>query len=171
MGCDIHAVIEGKRPCDWLRAGFQWVVRDEPDIPRDYELFAFLADVRNDDGIVPIAEPKGIPQDASYVTKAYAESWGEDGHSRSHLSLAELKTADLDQEFNDSRLITSRDKDGKITSTRAWTSGSHEGPVGHRKLFRLWGLGTWNTLLSDLEQAKREGQGDDDVRLVFFFDN
>lgn len=64
---------------------------------RNYDLFAALAGVRNGykcNGklytITPIAEPRGIPSDASSVYKEYANDWRYDGHSHSYFTLAEL---------------------------------------------------------------------------------
>ncbi|MBH9645074.1 hypothetical protein [Burkholderia vietnamiensis] len=74
---------------------------------RNYDLFAMLADVRNGrgfagcktgEGFNPIAEPKGIPDDASDEFKAIAEQWGCDGHSHSYLTLRELLDYDWTQE-------------------------------------------------------------------------
>jgi len=52
---------------------------------RNYELFAKLAGVR---GRGP--EPLGIPQDVSDLANAMINIWDSDGHSHSHLSLAEF---------------------------------------------------------------------------------
>lgn len=67
---------------------------------RNYDLFAALADVRNgykSNGklytITPIAEPRGIPSDASSVYREYANEWRYDGHSHSYFTLAELDTS------------------------------------------------------------------------------
>lgn len=45
---------------------------------RHYDFFAALAGVR---GLGP--EPKGLPDDMSFVVKYKADSWGADGHSHS----------------------------------------------------------------------------------------
>lgn len=171
MGCDINAVIETRRIVDWSDTFQPWRIADEPEINRSYELFAFLADVRNDDGILPIAEPKGVPEDTSEVTSAWIEYNGSDGHSHSWLTLAELKAADLDQTYYDNRLITHRDAAGRITGTCRATTGHHEGPVGYSKLFAVFGRRDWDRLLADMETCKHDGQTDEDVRLVFWFDN
>jgi len=78
----------------------------EPYGERNYDLFAMLADVRNGrgfagvktgDGFNPIADPKGIPEDASDEAKDFMDSYGGDGHSHSYFTLAELKSYDWDQ--------------------------------------------------------------------------
>lgn len=90
MGCDIHAVVEVKiNPHNmegwWINAG-------EIHINRDYRLFAKLAGVRNEHPWLqePIAEPRGIPTDASGGVDALVEAWGHDGHSHSWVTVGEL---------------------------------------------------------------------------------
>lgn len=69
---------------------------------RNYDLFAVLADVRNGRGfagivtgdrIEPIADPRGVPDDASKRWTRYVERWGMDLHSLSYFTLAELEAA------------------------------------------------------------------------------
>jgi hypothetical protein len=73
---------------------------------RNYDLFAILANVRNGygfagvvtgEGFVPIAMPRGLPADATAPVKKRSDEWGEDGHSHSWLTLAELLAYDWDQ--------------------------------------------------------------------------
>lgn len=190
MGCDIHAIIERKAEREWLNSG-------DPDLGRNYELFAALAGVRNRDGIVPVAEPKGIPGFMSFQTFSDGDRWvkwergswefrpcrefermmevyGEDGHSGSWLTLAEVKAYDTEQEIVDTRLVLSRDDGGRATALCDWTSGEHLGEVGPTKIFRWPGEDEptcWLRLIRYMEQAKWDGQSDDEIRLVFFFDN
>lgn len=57
MGCDIHGVFQ-------KLDGDKWVdVPTTYEFDRHYQLFAVLADVRNDNGVEPIAEPRGLPED------------------------------------------------------------------------------------------------------------
>lgn len=62
MGCDIHCYIEykDKNSSYWHDFGG----RINPG--RFYSIFASLAGVRNSGDIVPIAKPRGIPDDVSY---------------------------------------------------------------------------------------------------------
>jgi hypothetical protein len=55
---------------------------------RNYHLFSILADVRGDHS--PIAEPRGIPQDASTGYKYMCDQWDGDAHSHSYYTLTEL---------------------------------------------------------------------------------
>lgn len=64
---------------------------------RSYELFAFLADVRNSRDLKPIASPKGVPNNASPEYKKEVDFMNGDGHSHSWFTLEELKNADWDQ--------------------------------------------------------------------------
>lgn len=66
---------------------------------RNYTLFALLADVRNGRGfagvitgdrIQPLAEPRGVPRDASYDWLSTCDHWGPDMHSHTYFTLAEL---------------------------------------------------------------------------------
>ncbi|KKM95452.1 hypothetical protein LCGC14_1188010, partial [marine sediment metagenome] len=73
---------------------------------RNYCFFAILADVRNGrgfagistgDGFNPIAEPRGVPEDASMEVKRENDYWNCDGHSHSYLTLKELLKYDWEQ--------------------------------------------------------------------------
>jgi hypothetical protein len=73
---------------------------------RNYDLFAVLADVRNGTGfagvdrgdrIEPIAEPKGVPSDATPEWLKEVERWGVDFHSHSYFTVAELLSYDWDK--------------------------------------------------------------------------
>lgn len=168
MGCDIHTMIEWKdRFGLWNNAG-------EADLYRDYELFAVLAGVRNDCGIVPIAEPRGVPEDACGEYEAWQEAYGGDGHSHSWVTLAELIAFNREQEIDDPHFVLSRDpKTKEITSTCKSTSGAHLGKVGKRKVFGVFGSDHFDNLIDELDaiKAKRKLTSDEDVRLCFFFDN
>lgn len=87
MGCDIHMHVEH-------RIGDTWKYVDPSSIEiwgwRNYELFSALAGVRNRFGVVPIFEPRGVPDDVSQEVAKESEEWGVDGHSHTHLSLTEL---------------------------------------------------------------------------------
>lgn len=73
---------------------------DEPYTGRNYELFAFLANVRNRFDIVPLSEPRGWPKDLSEaLEKELKEYWDSDGHSASWFTLRELLEADWDRKI------------------------------------------------------------------------
>lgn len=80
MGCDIHLHAE-------IKVGGQWHHYSHPQIDRDYQLFGKMAGVRDRDE-TPIAEPRGIPDDATFTTKLdYAH---DQGHTPSWLSSSEI---------------------------------------------------------------------------------
>lgn len=183
MGCDIHAYAERKVDGEWrqIRESFPGYSEDRNTSDRvytnrNYEFFALLADVRNGNVIEPIAEPRGVPPDASAGYLEIVKDWEDDGHSHSYFTLGELKKArveNCEQTIDDRRLITGKDADGNITETCASTTGSHMGPVGKRNLFSTF-AGEKNPLdeiIGLLEMEKPDRGNDEDIRMVFFFDN
>ncbi len=105
IGCDLHSYVEyrDKTAGLWkmvrMYVPYRWEPERlglvEPFNGRNYELFAILAGVRG--FAQPIAEPRGIPQDASNgVLCEYeaAEGWT---HTPSWLTLAELRVASKDK--------------------------------------------------------------------------
>ena len=169
MGCDIHAMIERRQTTNY---GYtRWVNAGDPDINRNYEVFAVLAGVRNEAGIPAIALPRGVPNDCCEAYVSWHEDWGVDAHSASWVTLAEMKAYDHEQTVYSERLVTSRDEDGKITSTCSATNGPHLGPVGETNVFGPWGAEAWLALIERVEAVNGAEDTDEDVRLVFFFDN
>lgn len=83
MGCDIHVHVE-------IKIGGKWHHYSQPDVDRNYTLFARMAGVRNGNMVDPIAEPRGLPEDVSYTTRFVREYDGVDGHSDSWLSADEV---------------------------------------------------------------------------------
>ena len=61
MGCDIHANFE-------IKVNNKWLYYSNPDIDRNYDLFARMANVRNNRGIKPIDDPRGLPEDITETT-------------------------------------------------------------------------------------------------------
>jgi hypothetical protein len=73
---------------------------------RNYHLFAILASVRNGygfagiktgEGFIPIAPPRGLPEDVSRRVAAESDKWGCDGHSHSWHNLQHLLDYNWDQ--------------------------------------------------------------------------
>lgn len=71
-------------------------------VDRDYDVFAVLANVRNGygfagvetgEGYVPLDMPRGLPKDVTPEVREESDSWGADGHSHSHFTLAEIDAA------------------------------------------------------------------------------
>ena len=119
MGCDIHSVIQGQ----WLHTSHDGKEIEKPDVScwhttqegfheRDYELFGYLAGVR-DPNIKPICGPRGLPRDFliadDYHSLPINFNFGEDsfrrpdskspwqyymgGHSHTWFTVGELKMA------------------------------------------------------------------------------
>jgi hypothetical protein len=84
MGCDIHLHIEVMNNGKWEHWG-------APAVPRCYALFAKLAGVRNyDDEYTPIAEPRGLPDHLSTLTKVAYEWEKGDAHDISWINRDEI---------------------------------------------------------------------------------
>jgi len=121
MGCDIHFYVETRQEDGSWKTADTWELSEynEPGDPlsvdykkafysgRGYDLFSILADVRNGrgfagiktgEGFNPISVPRGVPKDACEQYRAVVERWDCDGHSHSHLTLAELLTYDWTQQ-------------------------------------------------------------------------
>jgi hypothetical protein len=106
MGCDIHLYVEVRKDGVWESVD-AWSTDQQGDIyipyekrlftGRNYNLFAMLADVRNRYDIIPISEPKGLPEDISENVKNMSIVWDGDGHSHSHFTVSELLEYDLKQ--------------------------------------------------------------------------
>ena len=81
MGCDIHCHVEIKVAGEWLH----W---NHPDVPRNYELFGKMAGVRCEGP--PIAQPRGVPDDATPTTRWHYQLDGADAHTASWLCAGEM---------------------------------------------------------------------------------
>ena len=141
MGCDIHLHSE-------VKINGQWHHHSDCSVKRSYRLFAKMADVRNwgESGINPISEPKGLPDDATFLTKLHSEKYGTDGHSHSWLDKNEIvilhdfikSQEDLTWKFEHQNL--------------PYFMGNHlDGFVNYPEDWKIYNI--------------------EDVRYVFFFDN
>jgi len=114
MGCDIHCYAEihkafGDEPKKWYKLGYMFkypyvekddividhgdgdihcVLTDRCYSGRNYGLFGILAGVRGE--ATPIAEPRGVPTDASEGYKKVLADWGVNAHTPSWYTLFEL---------------------------------------------------------------------------------
>ena len=134
MGCDIHLHGEVKIQGQWRH----WNV---PSIDRRYAMFAKMAGVRNRGDIVPISEPKGIPDDATFETLFDYELWEPDAHSASWLDRAE------------------------IAELETWLQWEH----AKRSTDYFYPEQVWGFLLGS--SWSDESLGIEDARFVFWFDN
>ena len=133
MGTDIHIYTEAFAAGRWTSAD-QWIEEDghlenKPIYDsRNYCLFTVLAGVRGVEGIEPIAEPRGMPEDADpLVAASYPE------HSESWLTLKEI----LD--YNWTQLVTRK---GVVTAGQyaSWSRyGKQEGEPPYSYCGSVWG--------------------------------
>jgi hypothetical protein len=147
MGCDIHAHME-------VKINGQWHHAHMPPIRRSYDLFARMAGVRNANKgpgyIEPIAQPRGLPEDATFITNFHSDYMGSDGHSHSWLNCEEL-----------SSLIEWYDAKRKEREP-----GKYVSPWEYETLGYLFGNG-W-----DVKKYPSDfPAGVEDTRIVFWFDN
>ena len=101
---------------DYTRSEFQENEFEEhPSDGRSYDWFAILADVRNGrgfagvrtgDGFDVIAEPRGVPDDATTEWKEKVEYWGCDMHSQSYLYPEDFDNFDWTQTTQKQGVIT-----------------------------------------------------------------
>ncbi len=113
MGCDIHFFAERRENERWVTCdrweeedGFLSVPYEEHLYSeRNYDVFAMLANVRNGkgfgggdtgEGFVPLALPRGIPEDCCPEYKRHWEELGE--HNPSYCTVAELLAYDWTRE-------------------------------------------------------------------------
>jgi hypothetical protein len=225
MGCDIHWYVEvrnretgewafaGKEKWvyqgdDWSTSGYDWEGIAEADweercklVPdfiydgRCYVLFSILAGVRNYGGVTPIAEPRGVPENASPEYRREIESWGVDAHTPSWLTLRELGSYDWNRAIPRSGIITLDDarslkNEGAAPQWHCQGIGGHdifvadtyedaEGIAEKNPDVRVYMRAEWyessrewvGFFLEKTIPAMAELGEPDDVRAVFFFDN
>lgn len=164
---------------------------------RHYNWFAFLADVRNETWgeHIPVAqEPRGIPADCCERIRAESEDWDGNGHSHSWLTLGELEAAW--KEVKDERIRFNGAVDGRQTSPEflAWMAKKPDergappggfcaaGGSGGYTYPRMEWVEPLHELIGDAYEAWRRymwnvgfefrvKNRDNDVRVVFWFDN
>ena len=141
MGCDIHAHIEVKVEDKWRHFS-------TPSVERNYRLFALMAGVRNYDEIEPIAEPKGLPEDITYLTKIDYEGWKLDAHDESFLTVREL--VELDRRWRYYR-----------NELKNW---KHIEIIFHTYIFG-------GSLTGWYQYPQDNTRNIEDLRVVFWFDN
>ncbi len=145
MGCDIHLHTEVKINGVWHHYGC-------PNMDRNYSVFAKMADVRNGRDITPISQPRGIPDDATTLTKYDRERWDGDGHSHSWLGAAEIAVL---FDFINTELNLA---DRRFKTVGWWCEENFGYLFGN-----TWGGFT--------RYPDERPEGLEDIRFVFWFDN
>ena len=133
----------------------------EPFHLRDYNVYDFLANVRNYSGVTPLSLPKGLPVDLSDSVRAVARkvATSECAHSYIWLDLWDLLDVDYDAEIEDRRVC--RPEPSGVWNGGA-TAGAGEGKVMPLREF----LGA--EYFVHLEILKGLG-APDRVRIIFWF--
>jgi len=207
MGCDIHMYVEYKKDLPikgtkereekWINGDYfkynpffkTW--EDEEEFSRlelhgsrNYQLFSTLAGVRDySQKVVPVSEPKGVPDDACEYVKKESEQWGSDGHSHSWLTLKELKDyQSASPKMHYTGLLSPQDLvafDTEGKAPNSWCQGTNQ--VGFER--REWSQenSTLTPLIDKLQKRVHEllqydyqdydTSNDEKVRIVFWFDN
>lgn len=143
MGTDIHTVVETKDPAT---GRWEMVKGLHPFEWRDYSIFGFLGNVRNDSECEPLSDHRGLPEGLSEGGQV-ALGYREDYHSHSWVMLKELLDFDYDKMFWD----------------RRHDSDEEERQVTYREHLL-------EDFFRDLDELKLLG-GPEHVRVIFWFDN
>lgn len=151
---------------------------------RNYSLFTTLAGVRDySEKVIPVSEPKGIPDDCSdYVKEQYGD-WDCDGHTHSFLTLKEIRYYNLQNPFIQytgllsPEQIKELDENGKTPDH--WCQGTNM--PGYER--REWQEKNDSLLplIDKMQQRAHEllqyswqeydHKNDENIRIVFWFDN
>ena len=210
MGCDIHVMVEvrkqyGNNPTELKTTGWKnadnwrfniWrgIFEDESKMElksifndRNYELFGFLAGVRNYGHNPCFGFNRGFPEDADAPTRAEFEIHGEDAHTPGFCTLAELKEKIATVKTVHRSGFVKREDAQRHRETgeepREWCQGVG-GPFANRFEWYEWDTKPhcFDRLLSAIEERKRDifwmldqtrddGSHDGNIRIVFWFDN
>lgn len=146
---------------------------------RNYDLFAILAGVRNNRGLKPISLPKGLPEDVCKDIKDESDIFASDGHSHSYLTLKEILQYKWDEEievvdFADSKELAIEEYGDKIVSIKPSRIGVK---VTYKTTFREIHNHFFMTTIEKLKSFLKDSEypylqiRQDDIRLVFWFDN
>lgn len=202
MGCDIHMYVEYKKSVNnnmvWVNGDYfkhnpyyksndeeKRFERMELHGWRNYILFATLAGVRDyTEKVIPVSEPKGVPDDSSDYVKQANEDWDGDGHTHSWLTLKELKDYQVSNPtLYHTGLLSPKDLvefDKNGTQPQSWCQGTNQ--EGYER--REWSEpnDTLQPLIEKLQARAKEllqndwdenynPQNDEKVRIVFWFGN
>jgi len=153
MGCDIHTYAERK-----VGDRYELISNLTPFDWRSYGMYGFLADVRNYSDVPPLAEQRGLPDDAAAATKEAASNMAGDAHSHTWLSVADLTAFDYCLPLEDRRVTVQ-------LAENMWSGAGTAGPGGGEMTTYREFLG--DEFFADLAKLKEAGAD----RVVFWFDN
>lgn len=211
MGCDIHIFTEAKQTINGVE---QWVNVDNWRVnpyygtdeyerreyeakhiydDRNYELFSFLAGVRNYGSNPSFGFDRGLPEDVTPQVKQEADWWDCDGHTHGYCTLAELKEAikKVKKVRREGAVAKEAAEKFRITgeTPNYWCQGvgcfvGIAPEFSDRFEWLVWedDVKCFDSLIEAMEKRKREvfwiwdAEKDDfsrdkDFRIVFWFDN
>ena len=163
MGCDLHSHVEVRKDGRWqdVTGSVDWGWDSGPFEDRSYNVYGWLAGVRNYSAVGPVEEPRGFPDDASVTVRQDFEGWGWDGHTPSWFLVSELLAVDYDATVNNRRV-------NRQLAPNYWsgdvTGKPEEGEIKPLREF----LGT--PFMDQLDTLATLGDPEN-VRVVFWFDN
>lgn len=150
---------------------------------RNYDLFSTLAGVRDYSGkIIPVAEERGLPEDVTEFVKKESDEYGCDGHTHSWLTLKEIKEYDSKKEkLTMTGLLSLQQRidldNGNLPEH--WCQGTNQ--PNHERREWLVENYTLTALISKMEKRVHEllsrdwreydAENDENIRIVFWFDN
>lgn len=143
MGCDIHLHTE-------VKIDGVWHHYSAPSIDRNYSIFAKMAGVRKTEPS-PIAQPRGLPADSTFLTRFDYEREAGDAHTPSWLGAKEIE-----------ELVDWVDETFPSTSCLDWESMN----IGYFFGNSFQGFSKYPSNYTVGMKRKI-----DDVRWVFWFDN
>lgn len=152
---------------------------------RNYLLFSLLADVRNYGGNKSFEFDSGVPDDVSDKTLSEYERWGDDAHTPGWATLKELKEAKAQtpkvkrKGFVIKKEADKYREDG--TQPTEWCQGVY-GPHAVNFEWLEWedDNDEFDTLIDAMierkmdifwQRDKSSTEHDEDIRIVFWFDN
>lgn len=203
MGCDIHMYVEYRKENQdsieqqWSSGDYFIINEDfgkydgedrfrriELYGGRNYCLFSTLAGVRDYSGkMIPVSEPKDLPDDVSDYVQKESDSWGCDGHSHSWLTLKELKDYNNEKPMIHYSGMISPEQARKLDEGIEFPNSWCQWTTREDYVKREWSERntTLDPLIELMEQRAKEllkfhyreydSSKDSDFRIVFWFDN
>lgn len=154
---------------------------------RNYELFSFLADVRNYGGNPSFGFDRGFPEDADKPTAEEYARWGAGTHTPGYATLAELKEKVGAVLKVNRRGYVHKEQVARFKKTgeapTSWCQGVGEYDAENYEWMEWQDeVHCFDDLLAALDERKRDvfwffrpadddGSRDADIRIVFWFDN